>query len=107
MKESDNIPAVILGLLKCEVKTPGYMTDVDELIPANFICTLTLEAFDDPVVSNDGHTYSRSVIEHWFSLQQTSPMTNERSDNTQVLPNHTLRKAIEEWRGKQPLPIDT
>ena len=27
-------------------------------------------------------------------------------ESTQLLPNHALRKAIEEWRGKQPLPID-
>jgi len=33
-------------------------------------------------------------------------MTNERLESTQLLPNHTVRKAIEEWRGKQPLPID-
>ncbi len=82
------------------------MTDTDELIPANFICTLTRDAFDDPVVASDGHTYSRKAIEHWFSLQQTSPMTGARLDSTQLFPNHTLRKSIEEWRGKQPLPID-
>ena len=54
----------------------------------------------------DGHTYSRAAIELHFALRQTSPLTNERLDSTQLLPNHTLRKAIEEWRGKQPLPID-
>jgi mitogen-activated protein kinase kinase kinase len=33
-------------------------------------------------------------------------MTNQRLETTELLQNHTLRKAIEEWRGKQPLPID-
>ena len=80
--------------------------DTDELIPANYTCPITHEAFDDPVVARDGHTYSRAAIEHWFRSRQTSPMTNERLQTTELLQNHTLRKAIEEWRGKQPLPID-
>jgi serine/threonine protein kinase len=80
--------------------------DMDELIPANFTCPLTLDAFDDPVVARDGHTYSRAAIELHFRSRQTSPLTNERLESTQLLPNHTLRNAIEEWRGKQPLYID-
>jgi serine/threonine protein kinase len=80
--------------------------DTDELIPANFTCPITHEAFDDPVVAIDGHTYSRAAIEHWFRSRQTSPMTNERLERTELLTNHTLRKAIEEWRGKQPMIID-
>jgi hypothetical protein len=80
--------------------------DTDELIPANFTCPLTLDAFDDPVVARDGHTYTRAAIELHFTLRQTSPMTNERLESTQLLPNHTLRKSIEEWRGKQPMKVD-
>jgi mitogen-activated protein kinase kinase kinase len=80
--------------------------DADALIPENFICPLTLDAFDDPVVARDGHTYSRAAIERHFTERQTSPMTNERLESTQLLPNHTLRKSIEEWRGKQPMVVD-
>ena len=29
--------------------------NTDELIPANFTCPITHEAFDEPVVSRDGH----------------------------------------------------
>ena len=79
---------------------------MDALIPENFICPVTLDAFDDPVVARDGHTYSRDAIERHFTLRQTSPMTNERLESTQLLANHTLRKAIEEWRGKQPMKVD-
>ena len=71
----------------------------DALIPENFICPLTLDAFDDPVVARDGHTYSRAAIERHFTVRQTSPMTNERLESTPLLLKHTLRKAIEEWRG--------
>ena len=72
--------------------------DMDGLIPEIFTCPLTLDAFDDPVVARDGHTYSRAAIELHFTLRQTSPLTNERLESTQLLPNHTLRNAIEEWR---------
>jgi serine/threonine protein kinase len=82
------------------------MDDMDELIPETFTCPLTLDAFDDPVVARDGHTYTRAAIELHLASRQTSPMTNERLESTQLLPNHTVRKAIEEWRGKQPMNID-
>ncbi len=85
----------------------GNMDDyMDAIIPEIFTCPLTLDAFDDPVVARDGHTYTRAAMELHFTLRQTSPMTNERLESTQLLPNHTIRKAIEEWRGKQPLRLD-
>ncbi len=33
-------------------------------------------------------------------------MTNERLENNQLLSNHTVRKVIEDWHGKQSLSVN-
>jgi sacsin len=53
----------------------------------------------DPVVVADGHSYDRDNIQAWFSQgKRTSPLTNARLPNTDLLPNRALRGAIRAWR---------
>uniref|UniRef100_A0A7S4DHB5 U-box domain-containing protein n=2 Tax=Lotharella globosa TaxID=91324 RepID=A0A7S4DHB5_9EUKA len=44
--------------------------------PNEFLCPLTHEVFQDPVITKDGHTYERKAITIWFQSHATSPMTN-------------------------------
>ena len=58
----------------------------------------------DPVVASDGHTYERKSIEDWINLKganATSPKTNERLMNHNLIENYTLRSGIHEFREKQ------
>ena len=74
-----------------------------------FLCPITHEILQDPVVASDGHTYSRAAIANWYERRQRSPrspLTNAPLPTTDLLPNHTMRKAIEEIRAQQPLAID-
>jgi len=66
-------------------------------------CPITLDVFVEPVVTCDGHSYSRAAIERCFHTKHTSPLTNEELARTQLLLNHRLRQAIEEWRNQQPM----
>lgn len=52
----------------------------------------------DPVFTSDGHTYERSAIERWLIDHGTSPQTNLRLSNKEVVPNHSLRTLIAEFR---------
>ena len=58
------------------------------------------------MVTGDGHTYSRAEIEQWFREHNTSPLTGANLRTKELLPNHAMRKAIEEARDQQPLAID-
>jgi len=80
--------------------------DGEALCPPAFLCPITLDVFVEPVVTSDGHSYSRAAIELCFQTRHTSPLTNEELASTQLLPNHRLRQAIEEWRKQQPMAID-
>ena len=71
-----------------------------------FRCPITDEILLNPVVTGDGHTYSRAAIEQWFREHKTSPLTGADLRTKKLLPNHAMRKAIEEARAQQPLAID-
>ena len=65
----------------------------------SFFCSVTGELFRDPVLTEDGHTYERAALLSWFgSGKDTSPLTGNRLDSLDVIPNHTLRNAIDEWK---------
>ena len=87
----------------------------DEFVLPAFIDPITQDVLIDPVVAVDGHSYSRSAIEGWFASDQSrigpiqqakSPLTNAPLYSTQLVPNITLRKAIEEWHARKPMALD-
>jgi hypothetical protein len=52
----------------------------------------------DPLIAADGFTYEAEAIREWLdSGHRTSPMTNLELSHRDLLPNHALRSAIQEW----------
>jgi hypothetical protein len=55
----------------------------------------------DPVLAVDGHSYEREAIQAWLSKgDRRSPVTGLPLPSDQLIPNHSLRKAIEEFKQK-------
>ena len=64
-------------------------------LPKEFLCPITHELLQDPVVLCDGHTYERKAIERWLKGgKRTSPMTGAVLASTALTPNFTLRSMI-------------
>ena len=56
----------------------------------------------DPVSTADGHTYERAAIKRWLSKgKRTSPLTGAVLESTALIPNHALRKLIEEHKKQE------
>ncbi|XP_057952848.1 U-box domain-containing protein 32-like isoform X2 [Malania oleifera] len=67
-------------------------------IPSYFVCPILQEVMKDPQIAADGFTYEAEAIEGWFSSgHNTSPMTNLKLEHCNLLPNHALHYAIQEW----------
>ncbi|KAI3693382.1 hypothetical protein L6452_33217 [Arctium lappa] len=67
-------------------------------IPHYFNCPIFQEMMQDPVVAADGYTYEAEALRGWLdSGHNTSPMTNLELANSNLVPNHALRSAIQEW----------
>jgi hypothetical protein len=75
-------------------------------IPHSFLCPITCDMMDRPVVAADGHSYELEAIKQWLESHTTSPLTNAALHTTVLIPNVALRSAIEEWRAVQPMAID-
>jgi len=66
--------------------------------PDVFLCSITQEMMEDPVMATDGHTYERRAIEQWLATNLTSPKTGTALETSAVFPNHAMRHQILEWR---------
>ncbi|GAB2274360.1 hypothetical protein Dimus_009124 [Dionaea muscipula] len=103
---------VNLGLRFCEPNsrdrpelTPAIVLELQQVhaseersIPSFFLCPILQDIMHDPVIAADGYTYEAEALQGWLiNGRETSPMTNLRLDHLQLTPNHTLRRAIQEW----------
>jgi len=74
--------------------------------PDEFFCSMTLHAFREPVVIEDGNTYDRNWIESWFKGSGKSPLTNERLGSRSVMKNNYLVKLMDAWPEKHMGIVD-
>jgi hypothetical protein len=68
-------------------------SDIDDML--HFQCPLTLEVMKNPVVTVDGHSFEESAIRLWLQNHDTSPMTNKVLESKILIPNISLKAAIE------------
>ena len=68
--------------------------------PAAFMCCITSELMNDPVITSDGQSYERAAIERWLRGRHTSPRTNERLQSKRLIPNIALRQQIADFRNE-------
>lgn len=67
-------------------------------IPTNFICPISLDLMKDPVTLSTGITYDRESIERWLEAGSvTCPVTNQVLATYELIPNHAIRKMIQDW----------
>lgn len=59
-------------------------------------CPITKDLMSDPVVLiSDGYTYERAAITKWLEQNETSPITEAPLQHKDMVPNLTMRSAIQ------------
>lgn len=79
---------------------PGSLEPLDLgiQIPYHFRCPISLELMRDPVTVCTGQTYDRASIESWVATGNTTcPVTRAPLSDFTLIPNHTLRRLIQDW----------
>ncbi|KAI3778765.1 hypothetical protein L2E82_08149 [Cichorium intybus] len=73
--------------------------DVEVTIPDHFRCPISLELMKDPVTLSTGITYDRDSVEKWIyeDGKHTCPVTGVNLTTLEPVPNHTIRKMIQNW----------
>ncbi|XP_073271173.1 E3 ubiquitin-protein ligase PUB23-like [Primulina huaijiensis] len=76
------------------------MEEAQEIeIPCYFVCPISMQLMKDPVTVSTGITYDRESIEKWLfqCKNSTCPVTKQDLSSTDLTPNHTLRRLMQEW----------
>jgi hypothetical protein len=71
---------------------------VAAMVPSFFKCLISLELMRDPVVLCTGQSCERNIIEPWLEAgNHTCPATMQTLASLELVPNHTLRRLIQNW----------
>ncbi|XP_023639222.1 U-box domain-containing protein 32 isoform X2 [Capsella rubella] len=69
--------------------------------PSHYLCPIFQELMKDPLIAADGFTYEAEAIREWLaSGHDTSPMTNLKMEDCNLIPNHALHLAIQDWQNQ-------
>ncbi|XVE91828.1 hypothetical protein REPUB_Repub01dG0045200 [Reevesia pubescens] len=72
--------------------------EMELTIPRDFRCPISLDLMKDPVTLSTGITYDRENIEKWIEAGNfTCPLTNQVLRSLEPIPNHMIRKRIQDW----------
>lgn len=72
--------------------------EMELTIPNHYRCPISLDLMKDPVTLSTGITYDRQSIETWIEAGNvTCPITNQVLRSVEPIPNHTIRKMIQDW----------
>ncbi|MBA8667618.1 ankyrin repeat domain-containing protein [Holosporaceae bacterium 'Namur'] len=67
----------------------------------SFMCIITQDLMEDPVIAEDEHSYEKEAIQRWMRENyNVSPVTRQRMNPNILIPNRNLKNAIEEYRAK-------
>lgn len=72
--------------------------------PSHYLCPILQEIMDDPYIAADGYTYEYRAIKVWLGKHDISPVTKLRLSHTCIIPNLSLRAAIQDWKSSFSLP---
>lgn len=74
----------------------------DEKIPPEFLCVISQEVMNDPVVLVVcGHTFDRASIDAWFRAHNSCPSCRTAGSKN-VKPNFTLKTLIDQYLARRP-----
>ena len=82
---------------KCRELLTAELTADDASPFKFFLCPITLEVMEHPVVARDGHSYERSALMTHIAGRPTfqSPITNAEFPSEPLIPNNDLVSAIQ------------
>lgn len=67
-----------------------------ESFPKDFYCALSKVVMKDPVKAPDNNTYERSAITEYLRINHRSPITREKMEIYELVPNVELKKKMED-----------
>jgi hypothetical protein len=79
---------------------PRFIAPEGVEVPNEFLCPITLEIMQDPVIASDGNTYERLAIQQYISMHAEyplSPLTRDVLQSNILIGNNNLMKMISDF----------
>lgn len=83
-----------LNQIQKYIKNNGIKVEDLVDIPVEYICKISYQLMQDPVVTEHGNTYDRKSIEEWFREHDTDPLYNLKVNTKVVYPINEFRTKI-------------
>lgn len=82
-----------------ELDLSQAVVDVNNLslVPAAFLCPISMEIMTQPVVTPSGGSFQRSALLDWIRQHHTDPVSGAPLRSDQVFPNLAMRDMIHAW----------
>ncbi|KAK4852877.1 hypothetical protein QYF36_000637 [Acer negundo] len=94
----DNEVLPVLKRLK-DVADACVKSEKDNIYaPSHFFCPILQDVMEDPYIAADGFTYEHRAIKAWQEKHNVSPVTKLRFRHSMIIPNNTIRSAIQQWK---------
>jgi hypothetical protein len=75
-------------------------------VPQEFICPITMEIMNHPMVSRFGHTYEHDAITYWIVHGNgCCPVTRQRISFSDIIPHHAMKIRIAAWFYERDIDI--
>ena len=76
-----------------------YYTEMNEEIPHEVLCPITLSLMEHPVTNVHGHTFDRDAIMSWYVAgSRRNPLNNMNLPTLDLTPNRQLKTRIDAYR---------
>lgn len=70
-------------------------------VAAETRCPLSGRLFEDPVMTSSGNTFEKVAIVAHLETHDTDPISGEVLEYKMPIPNHAMRRAVEQFRAAQ------
>lgn len=75
---------------------------IESTPPEDFICSLSMQIFFDPVITETGQVYEREVIQKWFKEKKTDPLTGKSLPHEGLVRDKFRESEIEKFLKVNP-----
>jgi hypothetical protein len=63
----------------------------------SFLCPISQEIMQDPVITPNGISYERKTIINWLEKNSVCPITKKPLNKEQLITNYALKQAIDDY----------
>ena len=78
--------------------TTTTTVDLSQEVPEEFICPLTQDIMEYPLLTKYGFTFEKAAIVDWVDQSQTCPMTRRHLTVSGLVRNVALEEKIRRWK---------